>query len=131
MRTPRGGSNISPGAWETWNIIVTMIELGLDKLKKNPDRDPILRSWEIWRKGDHKRGMVYHIIELLNEQQIIKPVEEDANKYEVQFTRDGVKKLVNIVNTLGTKNRLQRVRLQILTELLDEFDRNLSRTIPK
>jgi hypothetical protein len=123
-------------AWETWNVITTMLELVLQKLEKNPiDRSietrPIIRTWEVRKKGGHKRGIVYHVFDQLNKMGITQPVEPDIPPWEVYFNIDGIEKLVRLKDGLSINNRLQRVRMQVIDELLNEIKRNLFRSVPE
>lgn len=128
-------------AWETWNIIVTMLEVGLEKLKKDSTRSsPIIHTWEVWgssRRGEkrkHSPGTVHHVFRLLNTTGITIPIKDyngEPIEHEVRFTKTGLGELLKMIKSLKRSNRLEMIRTQVLTELLEEFDRNVDWTIPQ
>jgi len=122
-------SEISSRAWETWNVIISMLEIASEKLKKNPQTEPIIRTWEVKRKG-HKPGIVYVVFELLTKLEICKQVELGI-PWEVRFSKDSIEKLDFLKACLAVDNKLQRVRVQVISEVLEEFERNLFRSVPK
>lgn len=121
---------ITKRAWETWNVIVTMLEVGLEKLKEEPNKNPILWAWEVWKKGAHKRGIVYATFLLLNSLSITEPI-DITYPWAVKFKQVGIQKLLEKTNDLPCANQLQRVRVEVITKLLNEFYGNLQRSVPK
>jgi hypothetical protein len=122
---------IGSRSWEAWNIVTTMLELVNAKLESDPHQNPTIRSWEIWKKGGHKRSMVYRVIDELNSLNMTRPTEPELGyDFEVRFLLTGILSLKAIVSELPRRNRLQRIKVEVLSELLDEVYRKLKGSIP-
>ncbi len=121
---------ITTRAWETWNVIVTMLEIGLEKLKEKPNENPIIWAWQTWTKGKHKRGIVYRTFSELNSCSITRPLDR-VYAWGVRFTQPGIKKLIEKTSELPCANELQRVRVEVIRKLLNEFYRNVKWSVPK
>lgn len=108
---------------------MTMLELGLEKYRKL-GRNTVLRPWEVRKRGGHHNSMIGNTFHRLHADSIVEYPEQEI-EYEVRFTEVGIRLLRSLTATFPEKNGLQRVRKQILRELLDEFHRTVFGTIPK
>jgi hypothetical protein len=105
-----------------------MLDVAIEKLRKNPDANPVMRSWEVKRKGNHDYSIVYKVFDSLLKMRIIVAMEPEVDKNEVKFTRNGLHVLrqeLDFWNRIGNINYavLERHRLETLTERVHQFER--------
>lgn len=106
-------------------------ELGIEKLGRTPRRNPILRTWEVWGKGEHRKGTVYRAFRQLNTSRVTMPLEPGIDDFEAQFHKKGIQRLLEWTKKLPQQNRLQRERFKVLHELLYEFNRKAPWSVPQ
>jgi hypothetical protein len=105
-----------------------MLDVAIGKLRKNPRANPVIRSWEVKRKGNHDYGIVYKVFDSLLKGRIIIAIEPEVDRNEVKFTENGLcvlKQELDFWNRMvnGYYGVLERFRLETLTERVREFER--------
>jgi len=104
-----------------------MLDVAIEKLRKNPHSNPVIRSWEVKRKGNHDYSIVYKVFDGLLKSKIVIAMEPEVDRNEVKFTKNGLHILKQeldfwnrIVNECGV---LERLRLETLIERVHELER--------
>jgi hypothetical protein len=105
-----------------------MLIVAIEKLAKNRTTNPVIRSWEVKRKGSHDYSIVYKVFDTLLKHKIVRAIEPDVDRNEVIFTRNGLHILreeVDYWNRIVDPNYglLERMRLKALNEYLSELER--------
>jgi hypothetical protein len=114
-------------AWVRWGIIITMFDVAIEKLWANQRINPVIRTWEVKRKGNHAYSIVYRVFDTLLKGRIVVALEPLVDRNEVKFTKNGLhvlKQEINFWNRVeGSKQGvLESLRLRTLTERIREFE---------
>jgi hypothetical protein len=102
-----------------------MFEVAIEKLRKNPLVNPVIRAWEVKRKGGHDYSIVYKVFDRLLKSRIVIAIEPEVDRNEVKFTSNGLQVLKEELDFWKRKadsNALERLRLETLLERLREFE---------
>jgi hypothetical protein len=104
-----------------------MLDVAIEKMMKDPSINPVIRSWEVKRKGKHDYSIVYKVYDCLLKNKVVIAIEPDVDKNEVQFTRNGLQALKQELDFWSRMDdncsALEKLRLQTLAERVREFER--------
>jgi len=127
---------LTPQARERWSILVTMLEMSIDKIKKGKPYPVIIRPWEIDDKGHHT-GSIRNAIDEMRNNRMLECREDDVAPYDVSFSSDGIDRLFREIDVWKEMAKIEsidtsrRIMLEIIEKLLHELKSLIQRSVPQ